>query len=88
MKTIEVTAIWSSQKAAEEIEKFESMGIDINTEPEEEKDLLTLIVEHIVAFYPTTDPNRTKIYVVTAGEFVLDIPYDDFRMKYLEAISG
>ena len=85
MKSIEVRGIWSSEKSTEEIERYESLGIAMDDEPEEEFDDLSLIVEHIIAFHPTANKDRTRVYVVTAGDFLIDMPYEKFKELYLEA---
>lgn len=87
MRAIEVRAIWYSEKSTEEIEKFESLGIALDDKPEEEYDDITIAVDHIVCFYPTTNPERTRIFVTTAGDFLIAMPYQEFREKYLEAIA-
>ena len=86
MKTIEVQAVFLS--ADKNLDELEKLGIDVsNSERGEEFDLVSIRVKYIAAFNPTTDPKRTRVWLVDGSSFLINMPYSEFKELYHSTVA-
>jgi len=88
MKTIEVEAVFDSSDNVN-LDQLEELGIEVSeSERKEETDLITVRTKYIVTFYPTTNPNRIRLYMSGInGHFLINMSYKQFKELYHSAKS-